>query len=1579
MAGVHIGLRYFEHLAEYRVAVCNECRYAVWPSQIKGHLQEQHRIKRGEAEAVGDDIRSWPGLIQYYGELVLPSQVGDPIAQLSLYEDGLLCQLEPARCRYIARSTESIRKHWREAHGWSAAGRRGRPSRTQAQGIQAQVQEGYRQVYCQRFFTSRNGSQYFEVRPPTTKGQLDQGPVPANGEAAWARVGKQMAAAWGKVEERAKKTIVNGEADEVNPWLERTGWLPYLVGLERPNLLASIAEPDLDTNSEEELIEAAIWKSMDQLAQFSQDSVVDRIGVFVRLEAIRTEKHQTRYQPLQPYRDAKAIVKHVRPWQQMLMFFARTQREHEWNSPAYRFTRRQREAWEALIKQATRAVRGGDIDIEVTDDEVDDEADEMDEVDDGVEQVDEMSDDDMDDIDEGIVRVEGEQEQDSNRPGGILKPEKLSTIQRACLQFCIELLNQSITRKEYDSPLVCALAVLGVTEVGWKGPELYPPILSSTIKVARFMVVQQALELSEPFRDDEFDSDSAYESDDGRNSGQQRKGCLQFVQEMMDRFMVRGSHGPMQWMLDLRTYGLKIHYNTTARGHVDWTGQDTLLYKDLQFSMTQFRGMIHGLVTETRRLLIEELLFCSIDDPANQAPRVPWEDMRDNPTNSQPGWNFLQDPRTRMPVDGKNWLFDHVGRDDARRDRFLKPETRSGIDPLEARRYMGCVVEFREKMAALAQMALGQPFRGPELMSVCHSNTVQGGHRGLFYENGLIVVASRYHKGYTISGDIKIIHRYMPREIGELLVWYLWLVLPFTQRLEALVWEKEAISSHLWPADPDGRKWTSDRLREVLRRESLSGLGQPLTIQSYRNIAIGISRRFMRGSTAFKADDGEENKEWDEENTAARIADEQAGHSSHVAGLIYARGVMEMAGVVADKRQQFRASSTDWHRFLGFQSAIHEEDRHICKKRKLAPFESEAVEGQIDRRWRLKNMDAASQLRRMMGGDATFRGIQKEAIQAIIAGESPVVAVMPTGAGKSLLFMLPAWAEQGGTTIVVVPLIALRGDMMRRCRQLGISCAEWEGRRPPDAAAVILVTPESAVGEDFMTFLNRLKATRQLDRIVIDECHVVLNRRYTFRKHMQQLGKLVAAGTQMVLLTATLPPTEKEELYRRMHFQREQVKMFRASTARTNVRYRVIKVGGARRRRDEREGAVLAIVKKKIKRLGAGKLVVYANTVGKVKRIAEELGCDAYYHDATGKASMLQDFIKGKQQVIVATSALGMGVDIPDIRYIIHVDRPRTLMDYAQESGRAGRDRLKSEALIIIEEGSERRREDGQTEQEHDLITEYVDGKDGIQSCRRVVVDRYLDGREDRIRCTEDEEPCDICRGSNEEDEGDEEREDSNDVDNGEEIGKEGVGAEVGSEGIDREEQQREFQQQEQERRGPQRDFVQTRQQEGIEIEWLRRQLRRWAGRCGVCEAAGQGQSGHDIRRCWRIESKKAKEMVTLLEDKIKFERYSGCFWCGVPQAICDRWEDNGQGRYQRASEGTCQYEGVLIAGVVGLVFGYKDRVWERWQRRLEGAGVHLDSDDDFIGYLGKRQGADGIESNYLVGEFCWITGLLAE
>jgi hypothetical protein len=123
-----------------------------------------------------------------------------------------------------------------------------------------------------------------------------------------------------------------------------------------------------------------------------------------------------------------------------------------------------------------------------------------------------MREEEMTDNTEAIEEREEEEDDQAERPGPV-KHDKLSKILKACFAFCIALLSQSVTSKEYVSPSVCAWAVLGVKEDEWKGPEQYPHMLPAVIKVAWFMVLQQASEFSEPFGDDVFDDDKAYESD----------------------------------------------------------------------------------------------------------------------------------------------------------------------------------------------------------------------------------------------------------------------------------------------------------------------------------------------------------------------------------------------------------------------------------------------------------------------------------------------------------------------------------------------------------------------------------------------------------------------------------------------------------------------------------------------------------------------------------------------------------------------------------------------------------------------------------------------------------------------------------------------------------------------------------------------------------------------------------------------------------------------------------------------------------------------------------------------------------
>lgn len=169
--------------------------------------------------------------------------------------------------------------------------------------------------------------------------------------------------------------------------------------------------------------------------------------------------------------------------------------------------------------------------------------------------------------------------------------------------------------------------------------------------------------------------------------------------------------------------------------------------------------------------------------------------------------------------------------------------------------------------------------------------------------------------------------------------------------------------------------------------------------------------------------------------------------------------------------------------------------------------------------------------------------------------KSPIVAIMGTGMGKSLSFMLPALTLTG-VTVVVVPILALKNNLKDRCIRAGIDCVEWDSERPHEWASVVLVVPESAVSASFESFINRQRAMGRLDRIVVDECHIVLELTGGWRSRVLRLRNLVKAETQLVYLMATLKPKEESEFIQLMVLPlKEQCAWFRMPTTRPNIAY----------------------------------------------------------------------------------------------------------------------------------------------------------------------------------------------------------------------------------------------------------------------------------------------------------------------------------------------------------------------------------------------------------------------------------------
>lgn len=222
--------------------------------------------------------------------------------------------------------------------------------------------------------------------------------------------------------------------------------------------------------------------------------------------------------------------------------------------------------------------------------------------------------------------------------------------------------------------------------------------------------------------------------------------------------------------------------------------------------------------------------------------------------------------------------------------------------------YLANVDLFLEQLLLLIHLTSGQPARGTEILSLRPANTLHGHHRSVFVDGGMVNTVTTYHKGYSTTGNTKIIHRFLPKEVGELLVYYLWLVQPFCRKLEMLVLRKsDPPSPFLWSKSGSHDPWDSQRLSRVLQRETKASLGVALNIPVYRHLAVAISRKYLQCG-GFKRDYGIE------ESTS----DRQGSHTSWTAGTTYARALEEAAGHVEARKTEYRKVSCEWHEFLGF-------------------------------------------------------------------------------------------------------------------------------------------------------------------------------------------------------------------------------------------------------------------------------------------------------------------------------------------------------------------------------------------------------------------------------------------------------------------------------------------------------------------------------------------------------------------------------------------------------------------------------------------------------------------------------------
>jgi len=384
-------------------------------------------------------------------------------------------------------------------------------------------------------------------------------------------------------------------------------------------------------------------------------------------------------------------------------------------------------------------------------------------------------------------------------------------------------------------------------------------------------------------------------------------------------------------------------------------------------------------------------------------------------------------------------------------------------------------------------------------------------------------------------------------------------------------------------------------------------------------------------------------------------------------------------------------------------------------------------------------------LKRVFGFDH-FRGVQEQVVSRILAGQD-TLAVMPTGAGKSLCYQLPAVAREG-TALVISPLIALMHDQIRSANAIGLRAASLTSadadreqtvqRLRSGELDLLYIAPERATGEAFRRLISRVN----LSLIAIDEAHCVSEWGHDFRPDYRQLRSLLDdnAGIPRLALTATADRRTRADILQQLGIPDDGLVI--AGFDRPNIRYHV----------RPRDGISAQLKMLLAQQSGPG--IIYAPSRDKTERIAGELADKGRralpYHaglEPQVRAGNQAAFVESEDMVIAATVAFGMGIDKPDVRFVAHAGIPKSIEAYYQETGRAGRDGEPAEAWLFWgAEDFARARQRIETEVEPDrragererlnALAAFVEAS----TCRRAILLRHF-GEDPPQHCGN----CDNC------------------------------------------------------------------------------------------------------------------------------------------------------------------------------------------------------------------------------------------
>jgi superfamily II DNA helicase RecQ len=1299
----------------YQVVLCNRgCSFAVTLGGIARHLRDVHSAPLDIRKAVQGFLQGLQS--DYTAQSVpLPPARSSPQPLLPVL-DGFSCSYKG--CGYLSQGRKTIREHVNRSHQ-----KKGLPDLEIFTPIRLQtwfkakkrrywiVEEGRHADDDSAHYSSRGSRDDYRHRRS------------GSGSSSSSEDGDTDILTWEKdVTDERQRLSRKPHSTETDPWLRYTEW-DEILAQSKHDLVATHAFTATATAAEPHL------QRVETAASHVLRHCIETLECFNHKDILKwwaSPKRDSAHQVPFALLEKASFDKYKQTFIRLLLYVLRTMPAEDWNADTETGAMYTLAQWEAV--QELMSVLGASTPAAVAASE-------------------DRTDDDLD-------------------------PEPLLT--RAVMRLTVSLVTEDTSQfKLYETAIMHYMAVRAIDTATrtLRPPRTYTPLLAHMLWIIRLVMLEIAV--SE-------DGWPALGIPNRFDTGSIPGGVVARVHEIREKHLIEGSFSPASAILTQLAYGQAINRAQQNESNIFWSDdRQTVFYLGMGVAVAKIRVLCQELISSLRELL-HELLFHQV------VPAVPLADVVDTMSSQdtfrEDGFSFISHITNRISCNfGWTFLQQRMYRDDVQFHLRQRKASRDGsgsgsranewIEP-RVNAYLTKERQFLTQLLVAMHIMGGQPARGPEIGSIKVRNSVYS-MRNIFIVNGRVAVVTSYDKSQKRRGNTIFVFRCYPDALSQIIAQYLVYVLPFAR----VVGQRKGDYLFTTQEEP----WVDSQLSKALAVATAKHLGVKLGVSAWRQVAIAIgNEHFRKASRLWSQQDEETGLVVDgddavegEQQIFEQIFVRQSAHGSLAAANHYAIDGAFLKSLGPDLINAYSQASRAWHLFLQLESKGVEAAVAVAVPPSkpvaltLSHRRGASQQLQPEKAKQAKTIqDIARQPEQLVleglcqvygpGSRSQSEG-QSSALLWIHQPAKPTdtkIIVLPTGSGKSALFFTVAAVATSQSVIVVVPYTALVLDLLERGSGSGLSCSEWSGLdSSPARPQLLLVSADHAVDERFLHYAKLLECRKQLAHIFFDECHVAFTD-VSYRHRLRSLWKLRYLECPFTCLTATLPISL--EVVLRDNLLIPYALILRRSTIRRTIKYTVHDSEG-----ESSFKTGIRLVRSLPLPPGArGVIYVRSYTIGDL--VSEAIQCRFYKAHTNEKADILREWASGSGSGsggwIVATGALGTGIDIPGILIVVHIDRPYGLTSFMQQSGRSGRGGEVSESHVVVNianqgkdgSGSARRRAgllNGYSVEQIDenALSEYLQET----QCRRLVLAAYFDGDTLGTDCVStDSVLCDWCEFS---------------------------------------------------------------------------------------------------------------------------------------------------------------------------------------------------------------------------------------